>query len=393
MVEQPAPNIVPVLTGSDEDVSNCAKRRRGEVRQIRTGIGMIITLIVLGGCSRSPTGPGGGGWTFEPVANGDQVGLHSSLTTTSDGSVHILYHDAKDLTLHHARRVAPGKWERVQVDTIGWKGEDVVISRGAGDTLHVAYQDMFVDNLRYASFDGTSWAYERIDPFRSAGEEPIIDPRGDGIHLLELKSDRNNINYWHGGLGNWTLLSDIHVNSPRSSLALAHGPTGHAVAVFATQTTYYGRSIHKYDLLLFTAADPAGQWTKTVLVTDLLRSDYSFQSLAMDYDQAGQRHILYRLGNGDLIDLAGGRIARGVVAGRIRIKRGPGGELWVLYPFKEGLGISRLYTDGWRRETSISDLNSFGKWSMHIDENGTIHVSIYSHAERRLWYGRWEPGA
>ncbi len=352
---------------------------------------MIITLIVCVGCSRAPTGPDGGGWTFEPVDGGDQVGLHSCLTTTSDGSVHVFYHDAQELTLQHARRTAPGVWEITRLDTIGWKGRDVAISRGLGDTLHLAYQDMFVDDLRYARFDGIRWEYERLDPYRSSGEEPIIDQRGDGIHLLEIKSDRNQINYWHGASRDWTLLSEIHVNGPRSTLALAHGPTGPAVAIFSTQTTYYGRSIHKYDLLLFTAADPSGPWTKSILVSDLNKSDYTYQSLAMDYDEIGRVHTLYRRSNGDLLDLAGGRVARGVAVGRVRIGRGPGGKLWALYPLDEGLGISSLQSDGWRRETSIGGLDPLGKWAMHIDGEGAIHISVYSHAERRLWYGRWEP--
>ncbi|MFC1500443.1 hypothetical protein ACFL6T_05450 [Candidatus Zixiibacteriota bacterium] len=363
-----------------------------DVKRVGTGIIIIITLFVWGGCSKSPTGPAGGGWTFELVDAGSQMGWHSSLTTTSDGTVHILYHDGYELTLNHARRIAPDVWERTRLDTIGWKGEDVAVSCGLGDTLHIAYRDMFVKDLRYARYDGTDWVYDRLDPFRATGEEVIIDSRSDGVHMLELKDDSNQLNYWHGGLENWNLVSYIHINGPRPTLALAQGPAGPVLSLFATQTSY-SRSVQKYDLLLYTADDPAGPWVKTTLISDLLRTDYSYQSLAMDFDEMGQLHLLYRLTDGDLHDMAGSRVAREVEAGRVRINRGPGGDLWALYPISDGFGLSNFRGGVWRRMTSINALNHLGKWAMHIDGEGTVHISVYSHSGHRFWYGRWEPGA
>ncbi|MFC1627640.1 hypothetical protein ACFL3H_00830 [Gemmatimonadota bacterium] len=361
------------------------------MKRVGSCIGIIITLSMGGGCSQAPTRPEGGNWTFELVAAGEQIGLHSSLTTTSDGSVHLFYHDAHELTLNHARRTAPAVWEISRLDTVGWKGEDVAVSCGLGDTLHLAYRDIFVKDLIYARFDGTGWEYERIDPFRATGEEVIIDYRGDGVHMLDMQQELNQVNYWQRGSGEWTLLSSIQVNGPRSSLALAHGPTGPALALFVSQTAN-SRSIQKFDLLFYIAADPSGPWSKTILLSGLLRTDYTYQSLAMDYDDSGRIHVLYRQSGGDLVDLAGGRVARGVVAGRVRIDRAPGGELWALYPLEKGFGISIFQNDVWRRMTTITGLDPLGKWAMFVDGEGTIHISVYSHAERRLWYGWWEPG-
>ncbi len=349
---------------------------------------MALLLVAGWGCSRTPTGPGGNGWTFEPVATGLQVGLHSSLTTTSDGTVHILHHDADELSLYHARRTAPRAWESVRIDTIGWKGRDVTLTCGPGDTLHAAWQDIFVKDLRYATFDGTLWRYDRLDPWKSSGEEAIVDARGDGVHLLELMAERSRVQYWIGGAGDWTLEGEITMSRPRSVLALAWGPTGPAIAGFASSTS---SRLTRFDLRLFTATDPRGTWTKSTLVQGLQRDEFTYQSLAMDYDETGVRHILYRRGNGDLIDLAGGRVAREVEEGRVRIGRDPAGILWVLYPLEDGFGISSLRSDGWRRETTVRDIDHLGKWALHIDGAGTLHISFYDHSQHRLWYGRWEP--
>ncbi len=358
------------------------------MKHVGSYIGITLLLITGLGCSRTPTGPGGNGWTFEPVAMGLQVGLHSALTTTSDGAVHILHHNADELSLYHARRRAPRVWESVRVDSVGWKGRDVALSRGPGDTLHAAWQDIFVKDLRYAAFDGTIWRYDRLDPWKSAGAESIIEVRGDGIHLLELMEERSRIQYWIGGAGDWTLTGEITISRPRSVLALAWGPTGPAIAGFASSTS---SRLTRFDLRLFTASDPAGTWTKSTLIHDLQRDDFTYQSLAMEYDEVGIRHILFRRGNGDLIDLADGRVAREVAEGRVRIGRDPAGILWTLYPFEDGFGLSSLQPGGWRRETTITDLDPLGKWALHIDEAGTFHVSFYDHSRHRLWYGRWEP--
>jgi len=59
----------------------------------RRSILTLFFVLLAGGCgSEGATGPTEQGWVLEKVASGNLVGVHSSLTTSSDGTVHVVYH-------------------------------------------------------------------------------------------------------------------------------------------------------------------------------------------------------------------------------------------------------------------------------------------------------------
>lgn len=348
----------------------------------------VAAMITCAACSSSSTGPSGNNWVLELVASGNEVGLHSSLTTTSDGTVHLAYHDSYDLKLFHARRIGPGSWEHTQLDTIGWIGKGVNICTDPGDTLHMVYQDIYVKDLRYARNDGQSWVSERIDLFTSEGISPMVRLSTDGIHIVEFSQERSQINYWTGSLNNWVLSSSIYLISGKSSFGFAIGPEGPAIAAIAKVSSWRSSL---FNLLFLKADTPTGPFRSTVVESDLGSNDISYLSLCLEWDSAGTRHLLYRFSGGRLVDSATGTIDSNVGNGIVRIQKSTSGELWILYPLGSGLAVARFTAgSGWSRIARIQHLNPEGRWGLHVDNDGVVHVSVYSASRKELWYGRWE---
>ncbi len=353
---------------------------------------LLIAAVTAGcACSAGPTGPGGNGWIFERLASGSEVGFHSSCAVTGDGTVHVAYHDAHALQLFHARRTGPGAWIHTRLDTIGWMGEGVTIAAGVGDTLYLAYMDMFPHDLRFARFDGENWEYERLDPFQSMGEDPHLYLAADSIHIIEMNTVLNAINYWRHGSGGWELAGYTSFATARPSFAFCYGPAGPELAAFVKSTASRSST---WGIELRTADAPDGRWLRTIMVSGLKTDDFYHRSLVMGYDAADRRHLLYRTGECHLLDLYTGRVVDSDVGEAIvRICRDAEDHLWILYLRDASLILSVFNeTAGrWEKRTAVAGLHPAGRWGFAIDDAGVVHLSVYS-AAGELWYGRWEGG-
>jgi len=352
---------------------------------------IVLTLapIALPGCGKDvPTRPSAEGWSFELVASGERIGFHSSLTTTSDGTVHIAYYDDAGRKIFHARRLAAGNWEHTRLDSIGWYGRHPVIKSSPGDTLHLAYKDIYHNDLRYACFDGHVWTYERIDPYLSYGGSPVMLLRTDGIHLLDMNIERNVVGYWRGRPSNWTREGSIYVSRPVSSFGFAIGPLGLTLAIFTESYNYWGQSSVGSDLLLKTTPSPGQSWSQTVLTVIEGRPP---SSPVLEYDGDGILHILYQKNSNALHDIGTGFVDITSGQGMIRLQKGSTGDLWLLYRKNDGLVLRHLVPGGfWSHITAIDDLDAEGQYDLHIAADGSIHICVYSRSLQELLYGRWE---
>jgi len=357
------------------------------VRGIRFPGAAFIALAatLVSGCeSNGPTRPSGEGWVIEAVASGNQIGVYGSLTTTTDGTVHLAYHDAYRERLYHAHRIGPDQWIHTRLDTVGRFGRFVVIRSDPGDTLHIAYQDNYHLDLRYARYDGSSWEYERFQPSTSYGGTPRLLVRPESLHLLEMNNDSNRINYWQGSLSNWVWAGSIDVYRPTiRSFSFTLGPYGPAVATYEER---YGRGT---TLALKTATAPTETWSSTIVTI----VDGPSSPPVLEYDGDGELHILYQDAGMVLHDTARGIVDVGLGIGLIRLHKGPGqyGGLWVLYPVEDGLALGYCPRNGdWSRVTGIIDLDPYGQYDLHVAQDGTVHICVYCEQAQQFYYGQWE---
>lgn len=351
----------------------------------RRSILALLFVLLSGGCgSEGVTRPTEQGWVFEKLASGNLVGVHSSLTTSSDGTVHVIYHEGDYQRLYHARRVGPDQWITTRIDTVGRFGRYVTIETGPGDTLHLAYQDIYHADLRYAKFDGSVWNYERFETSTSFGRSPVLKVESDNLHLLEINTETDRINYWLGSFQNWRLAGQI--NSYRLSsntFDFTLGPDGPVIVTFEER---YSQGT---TLTLKTAAAPESLWTSTVIATSIDPGS----NPSCEYDENGVLHVLYQNSSGQIYDTAAGFVDGGTVDVLIRLRKGPPpyNRLWALYAGSGGLCLATISgSNTWERQTVISNLHPFGQYDLHVAQDGSIHISVYSETSKELYYGRWE---
>ena len=352
---------------------------------------ILFTSLLLSGCgSDDPVRVNADDWTLETVASGYLVGSHSSLTTSADGTIHIAYHDSPEKRIIYAKRTSPGQWRHTWIDTTGWFGRSPVFEAGTGDTLHLAYKDMYHDDLRYAVYDGQSWFFERLDPGRSFGSSIVMLMRSDGIHMLDMNIQSSQVNYWQGSLSNWDWNGSVYLSRAIASFDISIGPNGPALVTILNPSNFsfldnpLGASI----LVLRTAPDSDGPWNQTV-ITYIEGQPPS--SPVLEFDGEGLLHILYQDQNKVLYDYVFGVIDSKAERGIICLEKGLAGDLWLLYTSESNLTL-RHYTpaEGWKVETTIYGCRPDGQYDLNIDQNGLVHVSFYSSISAELLYGRWD---
>ena len=356
-----------------------------ELSGYRWSIPALFFMLLSGGCgSEGVTRPTGNGWVFEKLASGNLVGVHSSLTTSSDGTVHVVYHERDYARLYHARRVGSDQWITSRIDTVGRFGRYVTIETGPGDTLHLAYQDIYHADLRYAKFDGGIWSYERFEPSTSFGVSPVLHVGSDNLHLLEINPETDKINYWFGSIQNWRLAGQISIYKiSANSFDFTLGPEGPVIVTFEERYSL------GTTLAVKTAAAPESLWNSTVVATSIDAGS----NPSCEYDENGILHVLYQDADGRIVDTAAGIIDEGVDGGVIRLHRdsGPNGGLWALYTHEDGLGLAAFKNGNtWERQTLISNIHPYGQCDLHVARDGSIHISVYSETLKGLFYGRWE---
>ncbi len=352
---------------------------------------IICAPLLLNGCGADdPVRINADDWTLETVASGSKVGFHSSLTTSADGTVHIAYHDSPEKRIIYARRTSPGQWHHTWIDTIGWFGRSPVIKAGIGDTLHLAYKDIYHDDLRYALYDGQSWSFERLDPARSFGSSIVMLVRSDGIHLLDMNLWSSQVNYWQGSISNWEWNGSIYLSRAITFFDFSIGPNGPALVTILNPSTsgYLDNPLEPSTLILRTAPDSDGPWSQTVIAYIEGRPS---SSPVLEFDGEGLLHIIYQDQDRVLYDIITGVIDRKAGRGIICLEKGLAGDLWLLYTSGSNLTL-RHYTpgEGWKIETTIYGCRPEGQYDLHIDQNGLVHVSFYCSSSAELLYGRWD---
>ncbi|GEM_PF-1181441 len=365
----------------------------------------VFLALLLSGCDNGDlTGPGGEDWIFEPVVAGQELGLHSAVAVAGDGTVHLAWHDPRRHKLHLAHRIAPRQWQDTLVDSAGWVGAHVAIHIDAADQVHLAYHDGWFFQLRYALFDGTAWSVERLTPstlpMAEGGEAVIFRERPDGLHLVEMSSavrsadGTGRIRYWIRSGGAWVLQSTYSVSYLRPYLGFAWGDGGPALGVLSRDSHGGVGPRASFSVRLLTASSGAGPWQEwsVVRVTNNASAlDYGERAVAVGFDAAGNRHLLYLDRSGELRDSAGGTVDSGVRNTLVHLRSGPGGDLYAAYARNRHLIVARYGPgSGWQKVSRFGGFDQQGRYDFLVDETGVFHVSFYAGGAQQLWYGRGE---
>ncbi|MFC1558997.1 hypothetical protein ACFL39_00195 [Gemmatimonadota bacterium] len=360
-------------------------------------------LLLFSACSPDVTGYlKGTGWICEEVASGPEVGNHASIITTTDGTVHIAYHDTRYYGLYHARSNAEGGFIHTQIDTPGWIGSNLRLTAGQGDTLHLVYQDHKIQSIRYGIFSGDTWSLEYVGQ-NIRGDSADILVQDDLIQLVVLDQDRKDITYWwqQSGIwsqGGWMLAYDI----PRSSPSLINTDGNLHVAVSSLRKPPgggpYGGKVQGFKVMLNNSIDGGIQWQRTTIEERSLQHgdetyNQSPRSVALITDSASNPHCVYYQPGGDLQDHISGIIDQGVTNSHIACFQNTAGDAWIMYQQQDNLVLARfLPGEGW---SIVSQLRAVypdrdnGRWDLHVDSLDVVHVVVYNTRSSSLWYARW----
>jgi len=360
---------------------------------------LLIALLALSACgSDTITNPHGSGWTFELLTSGREVGLHSSLATTSDGTVHLAFFDRRHKDLYLARRESAGEWSISEIDTVGWSGEFITLFIDSNDHLHLAYQDTWNRRLRYAFNDGSGWLLNSPGTYHTVGDAPTIIERSDGIHMVEMNtasrsgSRAGSVNYWWLAPGGWERLSTFSLSYLRPFIGFAWGPDGPVIAMIRKDHGG-GRAVQsQFSIVRQSAPDGSGPWTAAYLVhvNSYESLKYGDRPIGIGFDNNDVAHLVYLGLGGVLKDTGGADIDTGVRNSQVIMRTGPGGELWLTYMKGTTLHLSRFVTGSWEQMGRVVDLDPDGRYDMHVDTDGNIHMCAYHLPAQKLWYGRWE---
>jgi len=110
----------------------------------------------------------GTAWITTTVDSVDRVGRFASLSLDAADRPHIAYLDESNWNLKYAHYDG-AKWQIEIVDTLYLPGWYTSIAVDADDQPHIAYHDRIQGSLKYARREGTGWHVEVVDPSNYAG--------------------------------------------------------------------------------------------------------------------------------------------------------------------------------------------------------------------------------
>jgi hypothetical protein len=179
----------------------------------------------------------------------------------------------------------------------------------------------------------------------------------------------------------------------RPFIGFTWGPDGPVIALIRKDDGG-GRAVRsEFSIVRQSAPEGAGPWTRDYIVHiesyESLR--YGDRPIGVGYDEIDTLHLVYLGRDGVLKDTGGPDIDTGVRNSQIVMRTGPGGGLWLTYVKGTTLHLSRHTAGtGWERMARIRDIDPDGRYDMHVDADGNVHLCVYHLPARKLWYGRWE---
>lgn len=158
----------------------------------------------------------GDNWTFETID--DSAYSDFSLRLNQSERPKISYIKG-DWDVWFAERNPNGTWTRVLIDSTGdLRYPSLAID--SKDYYHVSYEYM-AKGLRYAYWNGTSWAMEYVDTNESVGGwSSIVTDRNGDPHISYYDGSNGKLKYATKESGKWNITSIDYMYGPWTSLGL-----------------------------------------------------------------------------------------------------------------------------------------------------------------------------
>jgi hypothetical protein len=180
----------------------------------------------------------GTSWSLSKVDTSGAVGdtgYDSSLVLDPAGRPSIAYRDGKYYAnLMVAKQDNAGNWEITKVDnggsTTGNTGYDPSIALDPARNPHVSYYDKSKGDLRYASWNGTSWITETVDEAGDVGQQSSLAVGTNGqpyISYYDVSQKELHLATRSPGTLQWVIRTVDNDGDVGQHSSIALDPSGH----------------------------------------------------------------------------------------------------------------------------------------------------------------------
>ena len=235
---------------------------------------------------------GAAGWETEVVDLADGVGSNLSIAVDALGHTHLAYLDLPLQGLRYATD-GPGYFALIKLNS-GFAGWFTSIAAGKDGRVHLAYQDVDEKDLLYATCPGDcattgDWAFAAVDTQGAVGRftSMALDAKGDP-HVAYEDSTNGHlkvVTLANNGVWSFAVADAGPGAGGLASLALDAAGHGHAVSLAAAEGAI------RY------ASDRSGTWVAKVAVLGDYAA-YTGQRLSIVTDASGWPHMAYADGSG-----------------------------------------------------------------------------------------------
>src|SRR6266568_6528860 len=119
-------------------------------------------------------------------------GTVSDTVYDSAGNLHVAFRDQTALTLKYTMRTPGGAWSPiVTVDSTSGAGATVSMAMNTNGYPAIAYYESTADDLKYATYDGTTWTTQIVDSTGDVGKGASLAINPNGVAFIGYTDNTN----------------------------------------------------------------------------------------------------------------------------------------------------------------------------------------------------------
>ena len=341
---------------------------------------------------------------FNVVDVDDSVntGMASSLGIDSTGNIHIAYLDFENQALSYATNLG-GVWSTQIIDTIGDEvgatSEGVSLKVDSSDSIHISYINYNNFNLKYAMFDGSSWAISTIDSSGSFGYSTSLALDSNDIpHVSYYEFQNKHLKYAKLNGNSWD-------KSTVDDSGYGYIGGGNSIALTSNdkyRISYY----HEQYTNMKIASYSSTSWSSSVYKYTVQSSGNVGKHSSIAITPENHHHLVYTDQSNNVLRYAyclvscyggedwtiqtvdasqGGKKPSIAVnsSGSVHISyhHNPSGEL--------KYAVAANHSESWRTKSIGPSNGEFS--SIAVDEDGTVHIAYQDGENENLVYAKHTP--
>ena len=138
----------------------------------------------------------GTSWVFDRVDQAGDIGQFTSIAVDGAGRKSILYYDVTQTAIKYAGHLPLRIWQKQTVDAAGNVGQHTSLAFDGNERPCISYYDASLQNLRFATWNGSLWTTESVDVDGNVGQYTSIavDPLRD-MGIAYYYADNGDLRY------------------------------------------------------------------------------------------------------------------------------------------------------------------------------------------------------